>query len=244
MTFKEDFNLLCSMLQKIKPHVNRIKDEDFPPVFSFEGLPGSGKTTQISIVAKRFEAHFGKACYIDIPISSGIGSVLKLLYADQKKWPEVSCSVPWLNPLFVSLDLQQSLINSKKEGARYALMSRGLLSTYYYNLKAFTQNGLSFTEAWEELSNILKGFVRPKAIIFLDLPVDVARQRVVSRNRLPLRKMDEEDSMLEDLQRLREYIALLEPPVNVYKINADQSEEQVAVAIGEVLAGYLDTNHV
>ncbi len=243
MIYSDEFDLLCGLLRGIKPQADILESKDFLPVFSFEGLPGAGKTTQIERVAKRFEERFGKACYIDIPTSSGIGSVLKLLYADPHKWLEVSRAVPWLNPLFVSLDLQQALINAKNDGAQYALMSRGMLSTYYYNLNAFCENGLEFTEAWEELSYILKGFVRPQAIVFLDLPVKVARKRVVARNRMPLRKMDEEASMLEDLERFHEYIARFEPPVNVHKINADQPEGQVTVAIGEVLASYLEEIH-
>jgi len=244
MSFRDEFDLLQGILLRIKPQVDSLKDNDFPPVFSFEGLPGAGKTTQIARVAERFNSRFGKACYIDIPTSSGIGGIMKLLYADQAKWTEASRSVPWLNPLFVSLDLQQALINAQKDGARYALMSRGLLSTYYYNLNAFRENGLNFTETWNELSHILQGFVRPQAIVFLDLPVEVARQRVVARNRLPLRKMDEKECMQEDLQRFHDYIALFKPPVKVHNINANQSEEEVTAAIGEVLAGYLEEKHV
>lgn len=240
MTYINDVSLLCDILQKANSQFELQEDNQFIPVFSFEGLPGAGKTTQIARVAEFFSQRFGKASYIDIPTSSGIGQILKLLYSDPIKWAELSRTVPWFNPIFVSLDLQLSLIKAKKDGAKYALMSRGILSTYYYNLNAFQDSTVSFTEAWENLSCLLQGFIRPTAIVFLDLPISVARKRVVSRNRLPLRKMDEENCMEEDLRRLNEYISLIVPPIKVHKINADQSEENVTISIGDVIADYLE----
>ena len=51
--------------------------EPLIPFFSFEGLPGAGKTTQIKLVSSELTKIYGKCAYIDLPTKSGIGQILK-----------------------------------------------------------------------------------------------------------------------------------------------------------------------
>ena len=101
------------------------------PIFSFEGLPGAGKTTQIKLVSEALTQKYGKSYYIDLPTKSPIGKIMKSLYSDEQKWNDVRESTPWLNPIMISTDLRIAVEKAVKEGAKYAFMSRGVLSTYY-----------------------------------------------------------------------------------------------------------------
>ena len=78
------------------------------------------------------------------------------------------------------------------------------MSTYYYNLDAYDSDE---NKAWDMMQSHMKAFYMPDAIVFMDIPEEVAYERVVKRNRGPLRKMDEVDEMKTDKIRLQNYLA-------------------------------------
>ena len=84
----------------------------------------------------------------------------------------------------------------------------------------------------------MKAFYMPAAIVFMDIPEEVAYERVVKRNRGPLRKMDEVDVMKKDKIRLQNYLAKM-PNIPVYYIDATGTEEEVTKKIIEKLEGHL-----
>lgn len=207
------------------------------PIFSFEGLPGAGKTTQIKLVSEALTEKYGKSYYIDLPTESSIGKVMKSMYSVESKWNDVRILVPWLNPIMISTDLRIAINTAIKEGAKYAFMSRGVLSTYYYNLDAYSSNE---SEAWYMMQNHMKAFYMPSAIVFMDIPEKVAYERIVKRNRGPLRKMDQVEEMKKDKVRLQNYLSKLSN-IPVYYIDATGTEEEVTCKIIDKLEGYLKT---
>lgn len=213
-------------------------DDSTPPIplFSFEGLPGAGKTTQIQLVSKALKKNHGTIHFIDLPTSSAIGKILKTLYKDNVQWEKIRKSSPWLNPLLISVDLRQSLQLAAQSGAKCALMSRGIVSTYYYNLDAYP--GETFDERWLNMSPHMAAFYKPTAIIFMDIDEQEAHKRVTIRNRGPLRKMDQIEQMQKDkvfLQRCLEKIN----DVPVHHISANQDMSKVTDDIIQIITKYL-----
>lgn len=222
--------------------VSKIFSDDPPatptiPLFSFEGLPGAGKTTQIRCVAE--SGVLGNCHFIDIPTEFPTGKFLRHLYSDQKRWQEITSCMPWLNVLLVSMDLKGAIDNAKAMGADMALMSRGILSTYYYNLPPFLQMH-GDEDAWNRISYFMKGFIYPDAIIFLDITPETANSRVIRRNRQPLRAMDKLESMQTDRIRLIRYLQHIRPQPNIYFVNAEQSEESVTKDICSIIKRHLN----
>lgn len=205
------------------------------PIFSFEGLPGAGKTTQIKLVSEALTQKYGKSYYIDLPTKSPVGKILKSLYSDEHCWNEVRNQSPWLNPIMISADLRLAIKRAVEEGANYAFMSRGVLSTYYYNLDAYDSDE---NKAWDMMQAHMKAFYMPEAIVFMDIPEEEAFERVVKRNRGPLRKMDQVEEMRKDKIRLQNYLAKM-PDIPVYYINAMGTEEDVTNRIIEKLERHL-----
>ena len=205
------------------------------PIFSFEGLPGAGKTTQIKLVSEALTKKYGKSYYIDLPTKSPIGKIMKSLYSDEQRWNEVRIQSPWLNPIMISADLRLAIKRAVEEGTNYAFMSRGVLSTYYYNLDAYDSDE---NRAWHMMQEHMKAFYMPEAIIFMDIPEEDAYARVVKRNRGPLRKMDQLEEMRNDKIKLQNYLAKM-PDIPVYYINAVGTEEEVTNRIIEKLERHL-----
>ena len=206
------------------------------PIFSFEGLPGAGKTTQIKLVSEIFTKKYGKSYYIDLPTRSPIGKIMKSLYSDEQNWNNVRKSAPWLNTIMVSTDLRLAVGKVVEEGGKYAFMSRGVLSTYYYNLDAYSNDE---EKAWRIMEEHMRAFYRPTAIVFLDIPEKVAYERVVKRGRGPLRKMDEIDVMRKDKDRLKRYLRRM-PEIPVHYIDAIGTEQEITNRIINELEGYLE----
>ena len=205
------------------------------PIFSFEGLPGAGKTTQIKLVSEALTEKYGNSYYIDLPTKSPIGKIMKSLYSEEKRWNDVRTMAPWLNPIMISTDLRLAINNAVGEGAKYAFMSRGVLSTYYYNLDAYDSDE---NIAWDMMQDHMEAFYMPTEIVFMDIPEEVAYERVVKRNRGSLRKMDKLEEMRKDKVRLQNYLSKL-PEVPVHYIDATGTEEEVTQKIIEKLEGYL-----
>lgn len=216
-------------------HENMNLEKSPIPIFSFEGLPGAGKTTQIKLVSDALTEKYGKSYYIDLPTKSPIGKIMKSLYLDEQRWNEIREQSPWLNPIMISTDLRLAVSRAIEEGARYAFMSRGVLSTYYYNLDAYD---LDENIAWDMMQSHMKAFYMPSAIVFMDIPEEVAHERVVKRKRGPLRKMDKVEEMKKDKNRLQNYLAKL-PNIPVYYIDATGTEKEVTNKIIEKLEGHL-----
>lgn len=235
-----DINIIYTVLESVVKENKLCEAEEFPPIFSFEGLPGAGKTTQIKRGAKIFKEKYGKSYYIDLPTDSSVGLLLKALYSNQDIWNRICFEKPWLNPLLLSIDLQLALKKAKEEDAKYVLMSRGILSTYYYNYEAYMKKYNNFDNAWNELTTVLKGFIRPKAIIFFEIDEVEANKRVVKRNRGPLRKMDEIEIMKKDRKLFDKYLNRIEENIPVHYINASGDEEEVTTQIEKVISKYLE----
>lgn len=216
-------------------HGESSKEKSTIPIFSFEGLPGAGKTTQIKLVSEALTKKYGKSYYIDLPTKSPMGKILKTLYSDEKRWNDVRTATPWLNPIMISTDLRLAINKAVQEGAKYAFMSRGVLSTYYYNLDAY---GNDENKSWNLMQDHMKAFLMPTAIVFMDIPEEMAFKRVVKRNRGPLRKMDEVEEMRKDKVRLQNYLNKI-PDIPVYYIDATGTEEEVTQKIIEKIEGHL-----
>ena len=223
----EELNELYMVLKMIKKDLP--KERSPIPIFSFEGLPGAGKTTQIKLVSKALEKKYGGAYYVDLPTDSSVGKIMKALYSDSKKWNIVRKANPWLNLVLLSTDLRLAVKKARSRNAQYIFMSRGILSTYYYNLDAYGDN---MNEIWKLIEADMRAFYMPEAIIFMEIPEDVAFERVVKRNRGPLRKMDQIIEMKRDKKVLKKYLKKIDHP-NVYYIDALGSKEEVTQRILE-----------
>lgn len=240
----KDIEIIYNIVKTIVKDTSFASETEIPPVFSFEGLPGAGKTTQIIKTSEALEKKYGKSYYIDLPTNSSVGLVLKAMYSDQKNWNKLTEEAPWLNPLLLSVDLQLAIQEAKKSDAKYILMSRGILSTYYYNYDAYINKYKTFDVAWDELNKVLKGFIRPTAIIFFEISAEEAHKRVVKRNRGTLRKMDQIENMRKDRLQFNTYIDKIKQEIPIYYIDASSDVKSVTNRIDKILFNYLkETNY-
>lgn len=205
------------------------------PLICFEGLPGAGKSTQITAVHAACGLKYGRGEIIDPPSDSPIGLFLKSLYADRAAWQGIQSANPWLNPILLAADLRLAVRAAAERGARYALVDRGIISTVFYNISAYAADE---DAAWAAMEPHLAAFYRPAVTFFLDLPVEEAHRRVVARRRGALRPMDMPEQMRADRAKLLRCQARL-PQVPFCRINAALSPQQVTSAIMDRIPDFL-----
>lgn len=243
-TYREEYELFLSLAENvfkasgIKNKINEQKDQ-LLPIISFEGVPGSGKTTQIELVSKRISEDLGKCAILELPAGNNTSHLLRTLYQDPEHFFELEKHIPWLNPMIITVELYAMIKKFKEEGYKYVFMSRGLFSTIYYHWNAFKKAGHGEDSAFEELMKICQYFITPKVVLYLDLQVEIAVQRIYKRNRLPLRNTDNEEGLIEIKQT---YSKIFErfPNIPVETVNVEGSINQVTEQLLETLRPYLE----
>lgn len=239
---KTDLDLLIALAERIQRRrggANPLDGRTFPPIFSFEGLAGSGKTTQIRLVAERLKEEFEEPGYLELPENSGASKVLRALYKDQAGFRQLEPQVPWLNPLFILVDLYVAVTKLQEQGYPFLLMSRGIFSTLYYNWEPFVQAGLEREDAWQQISEICSDFIRPTAVVFLDVPIEVAFTRIEARNRLPRRESDSIPGLERSRTAFHNLFERFQNEIPVHHVNGVGTTEAVTERIVSVLRPYL-----
>lgn len=226
-----DVNWLATILEKANFGNASLRPDI--PLISLEGLPGAGKTTQIELLYD--SGILGNCKLIDLPSCGSTGMAMRALHQDRERWEKIADTVPWLNPLFIALETRSCLQEALDENADCVLMSRGLISTYYYNLPPLVKRGMTEPEALSFLSSIISETMRPNFVIFLELPPEEAHRRVELRHRGPLRKMDQLANMEKDIKKLKEYVAYVHNDVPVRYLDASGDKYEVQKRIAAVI---------
>jgi len=230
---------MTSLNHSFSSQMNSVFSQNAIPFFAFEGLPGAGKTTQIHRVAEALEPVYGPVACIDLPSRNPIGRFLKGLYADKERWERFRFKYPEINPSLIGYDLADTLRVCAEVGYKLVLLSRGRLSTYYYNLGPYEARCANRSEALKACRRDMSHYPKASGIFFLDLPADVAHKRVVKRARGPLRQMDSTAAMLRDRQTFGWLMenAAEDIPVQIIDANRDSRliTDEICRSIGEQL---------
>ena len=210
------------MLEYIQALFKQIK---IPPIVSFEGLPGSGKSTQINQLKSQLKQNKIKTAYFELPTNSTFGDYLHFSYSNVQYYQKLRRLEPEMNLIFLLFDLYYGLKEIIRKKPDIILMSRGLLSTYYYNYDLFyskTQSHhKSLINAFRKLSTILKYFYKPNKIYFLAIDPQIAYERIKNRNKNQFRKMDQLNHLKKDKVILETLIFFLKDSVNIQTLRGE-----------------------
>ena len=194
--------------------------------FALEGIDGSGKTTQLKLLAQRLEAA-GVPCLITCePTGRPIGKLLRQVLTGQ-----VACDSRVVAPLFAA-DRLDHLLNG--EGGLCRAVESGLtVLTDRYYFSSYAYQSVDFPLEWVvEVNRPSAQLLRPTATIFIDVSPELALERI-AQNRERAELFETRDRLTRTREQYFKAFQLEKDRERVIIIPGDRAAEAVA---GEIWA--------
>lgn len=194
--------------------------------FALEGIDGSGKSTQLKLLARRLE-QAGRPCLTTCePTGRPMGKLLRQVLTGQ-----VRCDSRVVAPLFVA-DRLDHLLN-EENGLCQAVENGLTVLTDRYYFSSYAYQSVDLPLEWViEANRPCAQLLRPTATLFLDIEPELALERIAQN-----REGTELFETIERLTRTREQyfrsFEALKGEERVIILPGDQSVEAMAQAIWE-----------
>lgn len=191
-----------------------------------EGMEGAGKSTLMTGLTRALEAQDRPLLCLREPGSTPLGEQLRELL--QHSQLPITPRSETLLFCAARAQLFQQRVQPALQAGQWVLLDRHQLSTLAYQGVLGGQD----LDAIEQLSAFATGGMEPDLVLFLDLPAQLAAQRMQARSDQP----DRIEQQL-DLQLLHQaYQQLLPRQPHLLRLDAEQPAEQV---LGAALDGIL-----
>ena len=185
---------------------------------TFEGIEGSGKSTQIQLLKEFFEKKAQKAFFTREPGSSEVGKKIRsvLLKKENKIFPQTEIFLIFAD----RVQHVQEIIKPNLNEGKIVISDRYFDSSIAYQGQ---RDGINKTEIYE-LINMLD-LPTPDITFLLDLPVDVGLKR--AKNRASLDRFESEEISFHEGVR-QNYLDLQEQNLErIVKIDALQTPDEI-----------------
>ena len=194
--------------------------------FALEGIDGSGKTTQLKLLAQRLEAA-GVPCLITCePTGRPIGKLLRQVLTGQ-----VACDSRVVAPLFAA-DRLDHLLNGEGGLCRAVESGFTVLTDRYY-FSSYAYQSVDFPLEWVvEVNRPSAQLLRPTATIFIDVSPELALERI-AQNRERAELFETRDRLTRTREQYFKAFQLEKDRERVIIIPGDRAAEAVA---GEIWA--------
>lgn len=194
--------------------------------FALEGIDGSGKSTQLKLLARRLEAA-GIPCLTTCePTSGPIGKLLRQVLTGQ-----VKCDSRVVAPLFAADRLDHLL---REENGLCRAVEAGLtVLTDRYCFSSYAYQSVDLPLEWViEVNRPCAQLLRPTATLFLDVSPELALERI-AQNRAGAELFETRDR----LTRTREqYFKAFELEQNRERVIVIPGDRDVDAVAGEIWA--------
>ncbi|MBE0460095.1 MAG: dTMP kinase [Candidatus Aminicenantes bacterium] len=190
----------------------------------FEGIDGSGKSTQANNLFHALSERSFKAVYFSEPTQGKWGRIIK----EKAAFPE-SLSPEEELKLF-QRDREENVEKNLKPALRKKQMV--ILDRYYFSTIAYQGAKGIDTERIRKLNE--KIAVEPDLVFILDLDAKKGLNRIENRKKKDL-LFEREDYLV----RVRQLFLQINGD-NIFHVNADRSEEEISKEIKQIVFAYLN----
>lgn len=194
----------------------------------FEGIDGAGSSTQAQMLQEYFTRIGQKSVISPEPSSGPIGKLLRTFLAGNTNFDDQDLYDQQMAYLFAA-DRHYHLYNNSDGVYSLTTDNINVISTRYY-FSSLAYNGK--TEKDYDFVNILnQKFPPPDLVIYLDIPVELALQRMCDR---PLKEIYEtQEKLLKVRERFGKIFA--DYPNKILKLDAKESQN----TIHQIIINYL-----
>lgn len=202
------------------------------PFFVFEGIDGSGKSTQISYLKQNIE-NTGMRCYVTKEPSDGpIGTLTRQFLTGRMQADEKALAALFVADRLDHLTNPVDGISKKIEEGIAVISDRYYLSNYAYN-------GVRVPLDWVKNANSLcKEVLKPDCHIFVDVTPEIALERI-SKNRFHTELYETKERLTEVRNAFLETFESLKNEETILIVDGNQTPEAIAEDILEGIKPFL-----
>lgn len=188
---------------------------------AFEGIDGSGKSTQIRLLNERMKRE-GIPCYTTMePTDSPIGSLIHQIMTGRIKTDnKVIAGLFVADRLDHLLNDINGIVNKINEGTT-VITDRYYFSSYAYHSVDMPMDWV--IKANEQSSNIL----RPTVTVFIDISADTAIERI-AKNRQHQELFEKKSRLVQVREKYFEAFEKLKDEERVVVVDGSRSEQDIA----------------
>lgn len=197
----------------------------------FEGIDGSGKTTQIDLLKKHIEANNFICHETKEPTDGAVGSLLRQCLAGKVQMDETALAALFAaDRLDHILNDKDGLIKKLEKGIS-VISDRYILSTYAYQ-------SVKVPLKWVmDLNSMAAGKLRPDCHIFIDIDPDIALNRI-AKGRESTELFENKKRLTEVRNRYFDLFKQFKDIENIIIVDGMQSIEKVSDDIWKKVSGY------
>lgn len=145
----------------------------------FEGLDGSGSSTQAALLYNAFVVRKMSAMLTTEPTDGPVGHLIKNLFRRRIVFGGPEKEFDKMLSFLFAADRVDHLFN-EVDGIEQALKSKNVISTrYFYSSLAYH---VESSEEMEFVYSLNSGFRKPDIVFYLDIPPEVSIKRIDSRH--------------------------------------------------------------
>jgi len=195
---------------------------------AFEGIDGSGKSTQAKLITHRLSSIGASVHHTFEPTSNEIGAIIRKIIKGEQDAHQLTIA-----SLFAS-DRLDHLLNEDYGMIKHLDQGTHVISDRYY-LSSYAYHSVHVDMDWVIQINAMSALLRRSDITFyIDLPAETAVQRMnISRDQVDIYES------LENLKKVREnyLIAIdkIKDKENIMLLNGDTTEQSLADQIWEIV---------
>lgn len=195
---------------------------------AFEGIDGSGKSTQIKFLTDRLRQEGVRCHETREPTNGPIGSVLNQILTGR-----MTADGRTISCLFAA-DRLDHLTNQVNGLCKVVEQGITVVTDRYY-FSSYAYNGVDMDMDWVmECNRVSAELLRPDLTIFLDIPVDVALERI-AKNRLYTELYEKEERLLAVRKNYFKAFDLTKDTERVAVIDANGTADVVAQRVWEAV---------
>lgn len=191
---------------------------------ALEGIDGSGKSTQIKLLAEQLEKAGHKVYTTFEPTDSPIGKMIRDIFSHRM---EADHRV--IAGLFVADRLNHLL--SKSDGILKKLEEGYTVLSDRYYLSSYAYHSVHMDMDWVIEANAMSAeLLRPDLNIYIDIPPEISMERI-NRGRTSIEMYETLDNLKQVREKYFEAFDKVKEKENIFITNSNRAPEEVATDI-------------
>lgn len=191
---------------------------------AFEGIDGSGKSTQVQSLTQKLEAEGHKVYSTFEPTSSPIGKMIRGIFSHQMKADHYTIA-----GLFLA-DRMNHIMN-EEDGLLKKLSEGYTVITDRYYFSSYAYHGAHVPMNWVIESNAMCAeLLRPDLTIYIDISPEVSMERL-RKGRESLELFETLENQKKVHKKYAEAFEILKSEESIFTLDGNQSVDELAAEV-------------